>query len=342
MTGSPNSPAPEDPEIRVTDQYNNSIADVSVTFDVQTGGGNVSAADPPCSAQDSCVLVSDESGRAKLSEWRLGPDFETQTLLAFVTNNTSVEKEFTVNTGSDPCLSPLTFVPGDDDRDDLEPTDCRLDISGETFFSDLFEVDVSSTTQFSVTMTSTDVGPALLSFLYPPSTSFWRLRLSNPGTITSYYVVGPGTYTIAASTFDAEEEGSYEVTSVLNPVLPSDPDECGNYLVTKNINVSHSLSATDCLETHFFGGSATSTRKYLLYLPSGQSATVSMNSTSGIDSFLEAYDVSGSTPVNLRSTSFSPMTISADFSQGRFIEIRATHETYQVPQSGTYTFIINP
>jgi adhesin/invasin len=68
------------PTVRVTDEYGNGVGDVPVTFEVISGGGSITGADP----------TTDAGGRAAVGSWTLGPDPGTNELTATVSGLPSV------------------------------------------------------------------------------------------------------------------------------------------------------------------------------------------------------------------------------------------------------------
>ena len=79
QTGSFGGPVPIRPAVRVTDQYGNPVANVRVTFTVESGGGSVSGAEP----------LTDAQGIATVGSWTLGST-GTQSLRASATGLSSV------------------------------------------------------------------------------------------------------------------------------------------------------------------------------------------------------------------------------------------------------------
>ncbi|MGD8700174.1 MAG: Ig-like domain-containing protein, partial [Gemmatimonadales bacterium] len=62
------------PTVRVTDEYGNGVGEIPVTFEVISGGGSITGANP----------TTDTGGRAAVGSWTLGPDPGTNELTATV------------------------------------------------------------------------------------------------------------------------------------------------------------------------------------------------------------------------------------------------------------------
>lgn len=88
IAGIPDSPVPTQdlPTVQVLDQYGNPFAGVTVTFELQSGSGNITGDSP----------VSDGDGLAQLGSWQLG-DEPVQSVTASATGLTGSPVTFVVN-----------------------------------------------------------------------------------------------------------------------------------------------------------------------------------------------------------------------------------------------------
>lgn len=326
------------PSVIVRDQFNNLVAaGVSVTFSPASGSGSVTG---------SPATTVGATGVATVGSWTLGSTAGAQTLNAFVTATPSVTVAFSA-TATDACSATAHTVGGAAVNGTLASTDCNQVIGGVTTYADLFQIVVppATTRLMSASLNSTAFGPELRSFIYPPANSFWFNNNTVPSTVTSYYVLAPGSYELAVSSAAATTTGSYTFSTVLNPSMPAG---CGNFLVTRNVTVTHSLSSTSCLYTKTTdAGGQVSSRVYLIWLPANTPLGVAMSQVSALDTYLEAYDVTGATRTFIISDddsgdgTNSVMSIPS-VSTSRFIEIRASHHTNTPPNNQSYVLSISP
>ena len=327
---------PVAPAVTVRDQFNNPVNGVEVTFSPATGSGSVTG-NPP---------TTNLSGVATVGSWTLGPAAGNHTLTASLTGTSSVFTTFTATaTSSDPCVNPTAHTVGTSVNGTLASTDCNFTSASVTRYMDLYQIVVptGTTRQMSVNLNVGSFGPQLRHYIYPPSNANWFNTSSTPANIDNFLVLGPGTYEIGATSDAATTTGSYTFLSTLNPAMPS---HCGNFLVTKNITVTHTLSSTTCLYTQQGSSSITrGSRVYLFYLPANQTATFRV-AGSTIDWVIDAWDVSGTRTAIDQADSFGSggtetLTIASSTSS-RFIEVRVTQWDAQAAASGTYTLTIDP
>lgn len=329
------------PSVAVRDQFSNAVSGVSVTFSPTTGSSSVTGSPANTNA----------SGIATVGSWTLGPALGTHQLQAVLTSNTSVTTTFSATASLDACATAHTIgqptVNGT-----LAATDCHFvhESGTGTKYGDVYRITVpaATTRYFRVQLNSSAFGPQIRSYVYKPDNSYWYNSNSTPANIASFFVLGPGTHDIVATSEGVTTTGAYNFVSDLNPAIPA--GSCGNFVTTKNVTVtSHTLVTTDCKYVYNGAGTAeTPSRRYLLYLPAGQSATVNVSGVT-VDWYLEAYDVSATrtfiTSADVGSGGAAEsMTIAASPTANRFIEIRVTHYQPTTPPAGTYpyTLSINP
>ena len=328
------------PAVLVRDQFNNPVSTVGVTFSPTSGSGSVTGSPANTNA----------SGIATVGSWTLGTTAGAMTLNAFVTSIPAVTVAISA-TATDPCANPTPHTIGQAAvNGTVASTDCNVSDAG-IFYTDLVRITVPAATTrfFSATLTTPVMTPALRSFLYGGGANgaHWISSGSGAGTITRYYVVGPGNADIGVTSTTTTTSGAYTFSTALNPVMPA--ANCV-VLVTKAITITHTLS-TSCLYAHKSGTNQTSqvsSRSYLIYLPAGQSLTVRMNEFggNGLDSYLEAYE-NGTTNLiafddDGGAVGVDALMTIASSGINRYIEIVASHHTIQAQNSNSFTLIIDP
>lgn len=342
QTGAPNSTLPLAPTARATDQYNNAVSGVSVTFAPASGTVNCGSG-----AAASCAAITPSSGLAS-AFWTLGSGSGTQTLNAFLTASTSVTVSFTAST-TNPCSTSQTISPGTTYNGSLTTSDC---LGTGNFYTDHYDLTVpaSTTRQMSITYSSAAFFPYWLSKIWTGAA--WQTSIGTTGSVTQYFALGPGSYDFEAKTSTANQTGAYTLQTVLNPSLPSG---CGDFLVTKGITVAHSLDLNCNYDPSTQAGTGNAaSKRYWTFIPANTAMTVRMNTGTISDTYLECFDATTSTS--------SPTFITNCFNDdsggsgaalmsiptattGRFILIRASHyngASSISPTAGTYTLIIDP
>ena len=341
QTGTPSTVLGTQPQVKVSDVYNNAVAAISVTWapaagngQVNCGGGNVA----------SCTSTSNSAGIAATT-WTLGPASGTHTLQSSLTADGTKNVSFTATT-ADPCAQSTTITPGSTYNGSLTTADCSV----SSYYLDKYThiVPASTTRQMAFTYSTGAFNPYFLARLW--TGAGWQSSLGTTGSVTQNYVLGPGTYNFEASSNTTNQTGAYSLVTTLNPAIPAG---CANFLVTKGITVAHALDV-NCNFTSASQTGTASSKAYWIFLPANTGATVRMNAGTLADPYLECWDGTTSTVTPTFVTgcfnddgggSGNSLLTIPTAGTGRYILIRATHYNSSgtvAPQTGTYTLIIDP
>jgi hypothetical protein len=156
-------------------------------------------------------------------------------------------------------------------------TDCRLN-SGE--YIDFYQVALPTAQAITFRLNSSEVDP-------------WLYVFSEDGDVLAFNDDGPtstnselnlfapsGTYILGATTYEAGEEGAYQLSSSAF----SGASNCGEYWVVPGISINGTVTSSEnCLNNGHYSD------VYFLVLDVGQQLTVQMESTA-FDALLELYD----------------------------------------------------
>jgi len=248
------------------------VSGATVVFSVGDGGGTVTGGIP----------VTNSSGVATVGSWKLGTQpGSTNTLLVSVGN---IAETFTATTtGTNPCAVQVAYTVGSTANGELSTADC-LD-SG--YYTDFFQTTVSPAGGYLFGETSTVIDSYLILYdhngvpIGVNDDDFYthaqdsRLKALLPAA----------TFTLAASSYDAQDVGTYSLTST---PTSSSIDNCEDDFIMRGVTVAETLTATDCVNSGFYSDDL------YIFLAAGQSVTVTMSSTD-FDAFLEMYSLSGTT-----------------------------------------------
>jgi hypothetical protein len=267
QSAAPGTDVSEPPSVIVRDQNGATLAGVTVTFAVSTGGGSVTGGS----------AVSDASGVATVGSWTLGTAEGANTLTA---SSGNLHVTFTAN-GADPCVVTATHTIGTPTNGQLTLSDCAyadgsfVDFIGTTVPSAGAYVFSQSAGQFDTFMLlyTADGSPVAVNDDFGTETNS-RIKAILPA----------GNYVIAANSFELHTIGSYTITSQFDGTSITN---CEEVFALRGSTTTQTLETTDCPRTGGFYGD-----EYFILIPAGQSITVSMTSTA-VDSYLLIYDLSG-------------------------------------------------
>jgi hypothetical protein len=332
------------PQVRVTDQYNNPVGGVSVTFATAAGSGTLTAAG--CTATTSCVQTSAAgTGLASVS-WTLGSATGTQTLSTFLTATPAVTAAFTATAqASNTCTTASYTLGSTVSNGAIATTDCGTGTPAT--YHDAYQFTTTASTYFSMTMKPVGFEARLKQHFWVSTGFHLYTTAAPPDSIHEYFVVAAGTYQVHAAANVAGATGTYTLSSVVNPTAPS--TVC-DFSVTKGITHSHNVNAANCLykSTDDEINTFRSSRGYYILIPAGGSMTITM--AGALDNYLEVYDVTATrTFVASADVGFAggseTLTVNNTGSATKYYEIRATHylsSSSDTPKTGTYTLTINP
>lgn len=332
------------PQVRVTDQYNNPVGGVNVTFATAAGSGTVTAAG--CSATTSCVQASTAgTGLASVS-WTLGSATGTQTLSTFLTETPAVTASFTATAQASNTCTTASYTLGTTvSNGAIATTDCGTGTPAT--YHDAYQFTTTASTYFSMTMKPVGFEARLKQFFWVNTGFHLYTTAAPPDSIHRYFVVAAGTYQVHAAANVAGATGTYTLSSAVNPTAPS--TVC-DFSVTKGITHSHNVNAANCLykSTTDEINTFRSSRGYYILIPAGGSMTITM--AGPLDNYIEVYDITGTrTFVSSADVGFAgateTLTVTNSGAATKYYEIRATHyltSSSDTPKTGTYTLTINP
>ena len=262
------------PSVIVRDQHGAALVGASVTFTVTGGGGSVTGG----------TVVSNASGIATVGGWVLGSTAGTNTLDARV--GTLPPLQFAAQASS-PCVPTGTYAIGTDANGTLSTSDC-LFARGSYF--DLLQTTVTAASTILFNMSSPDFDAVLI--LY--TTSGQLVAFNDDISATVHHsrikvLLPAGDFVLGATSYDLNVVGNYTLSSSTNAPTVTN---CEEVFVMKGVTSAQALETTDCSDTRGFKADG-----YYLFVPAGQMATVSMNS-SAVDSYLEIYDDAGRAVAN--------------------------------------------
>jgi adhesin/invasin len=362
QTAAASGTVPIAPQVRVTDQYNNTVfAATSVIYQTGASGGTVTNSTFCPSPVASCTVTSSVStGIAPLTTWTLGTT-GAQTLFVRLTPAGSVLATFTATIGN-PCGATAHTV-GTSVNGSLASSDCTENTGNITGgYLDAYSITTAaaSTQFFSLKLAYTGFTPQLKQQFYSDTSRYFFVTFGTPAPATDsvYYALGPGTVRLGVTSTAGGATGSYTMTSKLNPGSPAG---CGYVVSTRGMSLPSSSMAFDanCNYTPAPASGVTASRPskvfYIIAAPN-ESITINMNS-SAFTPRLEAYDnsVSGAgstTPtdaayVTSNASSGAGVATSITLSggtTGKYFVIRATQVigTACNTTSCTFSFSINP
>jgi hypothetical protein len=264
--------AADRPSVIVLDQAGSPLEGVTVTFAVESGGGSVTGA----------TQTTNEQGVATVGSWTLGPVAGSNTLSASAGTATPVV--FTA-TSINPCASPTPHTLATTSNGQLTTLDCRFanGFSAGTFV-DRYTTTAGAAGAFTFTQSSTAFDSFLL-LTAPDGTPLAVNDDANAGTTNSFIraLLPAGNYTVAATSFGANETGAYSLTSA---AVGTNVTNCDQVWIVRGVTTTQALQTTDCANGGFLSDDL------LIFLRGGQSMTVTMTS-SVFDTFLELWTSAG-------------------------------------------------
>lgn len=295
FTAPPGTQVTSLPSVLLLDQKGAPVAGAGVSFTVTSGGGTVAGA----------AATSNASGIATVGAWTLGTAAGANTLSA--------------QTGS---LPPVTFYVcgnathtlGSSVDNQLSSSDCQLSdgsfvdfyaLTIQTGGTYIFNQKSSAFDTYLALLTSANVLVGLNDDYLTDSTDS-RLKV----------IVPPGSYFIAANSYDPGTLGNYSLSSAAST---DEVANCEDVFVVPGIVTPQSLVNTDCSTNGFLSD------EYVVFLSPGQSVTVAMTSST-LDSYVEIR--ANGSPAVLASND----DIDATTKDARF--------TYTVPNTSTGGFFI--
>jgi hypothetical protein len=264
ISAPPGTQVAELPSVIVRDAGGNVVAGVTVTFAVTSGGGTVTGG----------KAVSTSDGVATVGSWTLGQTAGVNTLTATAPGLPAVT--FTAQ-GADPCTSPATHTIGSTTSGQLSPTDCRLT---DGSLIDFYSVAIPAAGTYTFNQTGNfDTYLALLT----PQVAVIAINddsTTGSANISSIKAILPaGSFIVGANSYDPNVTGTYTLKSTTSTVPVTN---CEDVFIVAGVSTDQALQTTDCVSNGFFSDD------YLVFLPAGQSVTVTMSSGS-VDSYLEAH-----------------------------------------------------
>ena len=270
------------PAVTVRDAAGNPVSGITVIFAIGTGGGTLTGGSQTTNA----------SGVATVGSWTLGT-IGQNTLTA--TAGTLPPVTFTATAIRRAACSVRPVHPfGGTSTGQLSTTDCRLS-GGE--YVDFWTTTVSPAGAYTFSQAASPATP-FDSYLLLYGPDGWIVGF-NDDAIPSSNPVSPldsrlkvllasANYLPATTSYDVGEVGSYTLTSA--PTSES-ISNCEQVFVTRGITTTQTLETTDCN----FAGTGNPpfySDDVAIFLPQGQSVTISMNSTA-MDPALELWNSSG-------------------------------------------------
>ncbi|HEX6252175.1 MAG TPA: Ig-like domain-containing protein [Gemmatimonadaceae bacterium] len=257
--------APVPPGVLVTDQNQNPLPGVPVTFAVVAGGGLL-LPNPP-------VVTTGSDGVARVASWALGTSPGTNTATAAVAGLPIVTFNATGLAGE--CPPPQAISLGPIVAGTLGSTGCRL-ASGE--LAEFYSFTITQQAAVRVTMSSAALDPYVL-LLKATGVAVAENDDRLPAIDANselFAILAPGSYVVAASSSNVGESGSFSLR-----VEPINPNVTGGetYFMTRGTSASQSLSTDDYDDTGYWSDF------YVVYLQAGETVTIQMNS-SQFDSYL--------------------------------------------------------
>jgi hypothetical protein len=251
------------PVVQVLNQDGVPVAGVTVTFQVSSGDGTVTNAS----------VVTDAAGTASAGGWVLGPVAGTNTLTASVAGLTSVV--FTAQALPNSCDLRTAISVGGTAGGTLSSGDCV--VAGA--FTDNYLLTTSASEAVEITLTSQDFN----AFLGVTGANGGPVAANDntPGVTTTNsrikLIAAAGEHTIAATSFDPGETGSYALQ--VAAAQPSS-ENCDLVFVERGVTTAQTLSQTDCLLfSPYFDD------QFFIFLSAGSQVRITQSSEA-IDAYL--------------------------------------------------------
>jgi hypothetical protein len=326
--------------VKVSDQYNNGVSGVSVTFaaansgTVNCGAGNAG----------SCNSSTNTAGIASAT-WTLGAGTGTQNMQATIA---SVPTQFVTFAATAGGCSLQAYTLGSTANGTLGAGDCGSTDS-PVYYYDRYGFTTSGSTVARLTYKPTGYVGEMTHLFWPAAgLGFYYTGAAAGDSVTSFAILGAGTFETQVSTSAAAVTGSYQLMTQINPTIPS--NWC-YFDITKGGAHSHNVTSASCsyTSTNNLPTTSRSFRAYAILLGAGQSMTISMSGP--LDNYIEVYDATTATTTfhssaNAAGTSGAEtLNVTNGTASWRYYLIYATHAltgTGDGPKSGTYSLTIAP
>ena len=252
----------EVPAVLVRDASGAPLANVPVTFEVTGGGGSVTGGNATTNA----------SGIATVGSWTIG-SATVNTLTA--TTGTLAPVVFTgCATAAHTLDSPVDG--------ELANTDCHLK---DNTFTDFYTITIPTAGTYVFNQTSTTFDTYLTVYSEGGTIIGVNDDLALGVNDSRVKVIVPaGTYIVSANSFSANVLGTYSLASTASTTPVTN---CEDVFVLPGITSAQSLEDSDCNTNSTTPSSGNFYDDYVIFLSGGQSITVAMSSTTGLDSYVE-------------------------------------------------------
>ncbi len=328
QTASISGTLPIRPTVQVLDGYGNPVPNMSVTFQVTSGGGQIQGATP----------LTDTTGFAAVGAWVLGPTPGSNTMSATVQGLAPVT--FTA-TGVDYCAESIPYAIGTTASGTLNLGLCAVSPGS---YENYYATSVSAPQLVTFTMVSTSFHTSL-SLLDSGRTAITSASDYCQDPYSWYYgcyftsssvaftaLLGPGAYTVGTGSTDSGATGSYTLSST-----SADPNVtgCGTVWIARTISTSQRIDTSDC-ETPFHGAPYYSD-DYSVNLIAGRTYTITMASTD-FDTYLELVGPGQSVSNDDYGGTTNSQIVYAPTATGAYSIVAGT---YVANQTGAYTLTVS-
>ena len=266
QTGEAKWPLPQLLSVRLTDAYQNPVADVPVTFAVTAGSGTISGA----------YTTTNGAGVATSGPWTLGASGEAQSVTAYVASVPTV----TINATVEACTLVASIAVGTPIAGTLESGDCQL--SGEP------------TDRYDLTTEEGAVAIALESSAFAPwvtiaSASSLPIASSLIDPATPIVLITAATSrSVTVRSAGAAQTGNYTLT--VRDTSASITD-CRTVFIEHGATTSQALSTSDC-NLELGAGQFHYIDRLRVYMEIGAELFVEMSATAFVP-FINMYSIAG-------------------------------------------------
>lgn len=270
QTATPGAELSEPVVVRVLDEFDNPVPEVTVTFQPSDGG----QATPPSAPTSSL-------GQAQ-TIWTLAVQPGEQSLTMLIATGALVTA---TADAVDPCDVAVPYTPGTDVDGELAPGDCEITIGGIPVYVDLYGFELEAGAGLRFVQAGTPPFDPLLILLGPAGIVAYNDD-AHALTLNSAFnaILPAGGFVLVATTFEAEGTGAYTLSSTVEDPVVTD---CEFWWVTFGSDAAQEFQTSDCV---FESAADPSVFWYAdiypVYLRDGETVTVTQRSTD-VDSFLE-------------------------------------------------------
>ena len=246
------------PRVRVVDAYNNVLADVTVTFAVESGGGSATGT----------TVITDAMGAATIGGWTLG----SRGGQSVVARSGSLAPALFTAAAFDrlvPCGGAVGLPAETMVRSELKSGSCK---SSDGRFFEVYSVTLTDTTAYRFTLSTADFG----TYVEIRDNNLTLLAGNNNrgSTVNSEVkaLLPPGTYMLVATSFAADALGGYNVSF---GKFPSSVDGCEEAFIARGVTTHQSVRPNDCLNSP-----EERADRFQIYLKAGSAITVQVQDLS--------------------------------------------------------------